>query len=202
MSNSLGSHRLQPTRLLCPWDFPGKNTGVGCCSFPPPLFFKNDFFMWTILKVFIEFVITLFMFYVLFFLPRGLRDLSSSDQGLNPNLLHWKAKVLTTGPPGKLPSHSCLKWFIRKVLQTTQSLPSPSPPHLSHHPHPTCLFWGPSWRKGNVILHRAARALIHMVRGSLSAQFSHSVISDSWNASIPGLPVCHRLPKFTQTHLH
>ena len=23
-------HRLQPTRLLCPWDFPGKNTGVGC----------------------------------------------------------------------------------------------------------------------------------------------------------------------------
>ena len=23
-------HRLQPTRLLCPWDSPGKNTGVGC----------------------------------------------------------------------------------------------------------------------------------------------------------------------------
>ena len=23
-------HGLQPTRLLCPWDFPGKNTGVGC----------------------------------------------------------------------------------------------------------------------------------------------------------------------------
>ena len=21
---------LQPLRLLCPWDFPGKNTGVGC----------------------------------------------------------------------------------------------------------------------------------------------------------------------------
>ena len=21
---------LQPTRLLCPWDFPGENTGVGC----------------------------------------------------------------------------------------------------------------------------------------------------------------------------
>ena len=21
---------IQPTRLLCPWDFPGKNTGVGC----------------------------------------------------------------------------------------------------------------------------------------------------------------------------
>ena len=28
--DSLGSHRLQPTRLLCLWDSPGKNTGVGC----------------------------------------------------------------------------------------------------------------------------------------------------------------------------
>ena len=23
-------HRWQPSRLLCPWDSPGKNTGVGC----------------------------------------------------------------------------------------------------------------------------------------------------------------------------
>ena len=27
---SLWPHRLQPTRLPCPWDFPDKNTGVGC----------------------------------------------------------------------------------------------------------------------------------------------------------------------------
>ena len=30
MSNFLWPHGLQHTRLLCPWDFPGKNTGVGC----------------------------------------------------------------------------------------------------------------------------------------------------------------------------
>ena len=30
MSNSLGPHGLQPTRLLQPWDFPRKNTGEGC----------------------------------------------------------------------------------------------------------------------------------------------------------------------------
>ena len=30
MSDSLRPHGLQPTRFLCPWDFPGKNTGVGC----------------------------------------------------------------------------------------------------------------------------------------------------------------------------
>ena len=30
MSDSLRPHRRQPTRLLHPWDSPGKNTGVGC----------------------------------------------------------------------------------------------------------------------------------------------------------------------------
>ena len=29
MSDSVQPHRPQPTRLLCPWDSPGKNTGVG-----------------------------------------------------------------------------------------------------------------------------------------------------------------------------
>ena len=41
VSDSLWLHGLQPTRLLCPWDSPGKNTGVGCCAslwgiFPTP----------------------------------------------------------------------------------------------------------------------------------------------------------------------
>ena len=27
---TLRPHGLQPNRVLCPWDFPGKNTGVGC----------------------------------------------------------------------------------------------------------------------------------------------------------------------------
>ena len=30
MSDSVQPHGLQPTRLLPPWDSPGKNTGVGC----------------------------------------------------------------------------------------------------------------------------------------------------------------------------
>ena len=29
MSDSLRPHRWQPTRFCCPWDSPGKNTGVG-----------------------------------------------------------------------------------------------------------------------------------------------------------------------------
>ena len=30
VSDSWQPHGLQPTRLLCPWDSPGKSTGVGC----------------------------------------------------------------------------------------------------------------------------------------------------------------------------
>ena len=30
VSDALRPQGLQPARLLCPWDFPGNNTGVGC----------------------------------------------------------------------------------------------------------------------------------------------------------------------------
>src|SRR5574337_571030 len=30
VSDSVQPHRQQPIRLPCPWDSPGKNTGVGC----------------------------------------------------------------------------------------------------------------------------------------------------------------------------
>ena len=30
MSDPVWPHRWQPTRLPCPWDSPGKNTGMGC----------------------------------------------------------------------------------------------------------------------------------------------------------------------------
>ena len=32
VSDSSRPHGLQPTRLLCLWDFPGKSTGVGCIA--------------------------------------------------------------------------------------------------------------------------------------------------------------------------
>ena len=40
MSDSLQPRGLYPTRLLCPWDFPGKSTGVGCHCL---LIFAKDF---------------------------------------------------------------------------------------------------------------------------------------------------------------
>ena len=48
MSNSSRPHELQPTRLLCPWDSPGKSTGVGChCLLQTPclnIFKTHQFF--------------------------------------------------------------------------------------------------------------------------------------------------------------
>ena len=41
MSNSSQPHGLQPTRLLRPWDFPGKSTGVGCHCLSLCLFKKK-----------------------------------------------------------------------------------------------------------------------------------------------------------------
>ena len=39
VSDSSRPHGLQPTRLLHPWDFPGKSTGVGChCLCPARCF--------------------------------------------------------------------------------------------------------------------------------------------------------------------
>ena len=62
VSNSLWPHGLHPTRLLCPWDFPGKNTGVGYHAllqgifltqgsntrFLQPLHCRQIFYHWTV----------------------------------------------------------------------------------------------------------------------------------------------------------
>ena len=38
VSDSLQPHGLYPARLLCPWEFPGKNTGVGSLSLLQEIF--------------------------------------------------------------------------------------------------------------------------------------------------------------------
>ena len=50
VSDSWRPHGLQPTRLLCPWDFPGNSTGVGChCLLLIPVLVKfNSLWHWHI----------------------------------------------------------------------------------------------------------------------------------------------------------
>ena len=42
VSNSLQPHGLQPARLLCPGDSPGKNTGVGCHALLQGIFHTQE----------------------------------------------------------------------------------------------------------------------------------------------------------------
>ena len=42
VSNSLPAHGLQPGRLLCPWDSPGKNTRVGCYALLQGIFLTQE----------------------------------------------------------------------------------------------------------------------------------------------------------------
>ena len=55
------------------------------------------FLMWTIFKVFIDFVIILFLF-MFWFLGSGILALRP---GIEPAPLALEGEVLTTGPPGK-----------------------------------------------------------------------------------------------------
>ena len=41
VSDSSRRHGLQPTRLLCQWDFPGKSTGMGCHFLLPVQFLAH-----------------------------------------------------------------------------------------------------------------------------------------------------------------
>ena len=42
LSDSLWPHGLYPARLLCPWNFPGKNTGVGSHSLLQAIFLTQE----------------------------------------------------------------------------------------------------------------------------------------------------------------
>ena len=42
LSDSLRSHALQPARLLCPWNSPGKNTGVSSHSLLQGIFLTRE----------------------------------------------------------------------------------------------------------------------------------------------------------------
>ena len=63
------------------------------------IFFLKIFLMWTIFKVFIEFIIILLLFYVLVFWPQGMWDLSSLTRDHTcsscigrQSLNHWTAR--------------------------------------------------------------------------------------------------------------
>ena len=73
VSDSWRPHGLQPARLLCPWDSPGKSTGVGCQVplqgiFPTQGLNPRLLHCWWILYHLATSPFTLFFFFMLLFL--------------------------------------------------------------------------------------------------------------------------------------
>ena len=62
LSNSSRPHGLQPARLLRPWDFPGKSTGVGChclllksvLHYQITLWFWSSQFLWAPVSLYVK----------------------------------------------------------------------------------------------------------------------------------------------------
>ena len=74
--------------------------GMSPSTGPNGLLFKKIFLMWTVLKVFIEFVTILLWFYVLFFWLIGIGILVLQS-GIKHASAALEREVLTTGLPGK-----------------------------------------------------------------------------------------------------
>ena len=63
--------------------------------------------MWTIFKVFIEFVTVLFLFYVWGFFGCEACEILAPRPGTEPASPALEGEILTTGPPGK-----SLQWTL------------------------------------------------------------------------------------------
>ena len=60
-------------------------------------------------------------FFLFFFWPSSIWDLSSPTRDQNPRPLHWKSRVLTTGPPGKFLMDYTFEIPTKKSLSYTRT---------------------------------------------------------------------------------
>ena len=140
MSDSVQLHRWQPTRLLCLWDSPGKNTGVGChfllqcmkvksqsevaqsCpTLSNPMDCRERHFWF----------VGCFFFFATW---QSIWDLSSPCRNWN-STLQWRRGVLATGPQENprgemspnswLPSVKCSCRDGCRILETNRLLVTP-----------------------------------------------------------------------------
>ena len=142
ISDSLRPHGLQPARLLCPWDSPGKNTGVGCHFLLQGTFLTQgsnprllQFLHWQILYHIWEVHVT----YMLFFLKIGQSVFPGQTCKMQVCIL-FKMQRLKWG-------HDLLISVLGLMSRRDVSLVTAFPGHRSQMPRPPrpCkLFFSPS----------------------------------------------------------
>ena len=116
VSDSLRPHGLQPTRLLHPWDFPGKSTGVGCHCLP-----RITVYFWLILPWKWK-----LLSHVRPFATHGI---------LQARLLEWTVVPFSRGSsqPSDQTQVSCIagrgftSWVTREAQEYWSGKPIPSP---------------------------------------------------------------------------
>ena len=149
MSDSLRPHRLQPTRLLCPWDFPGKNIGVGChCLLRLPWLLTPKSLVDHMVK-------NLPVMQETGVQSLGLEDPLEKEMAIHSSILAWR--IPWTGEPGGLQSmgsqrvghdwvRTC-KWLTLHYYSTTPVIKLETTRELfhSHLTPPLLLALPPQW---------------------------------------------------------
>ena len=172
MSYSLQPHGLQPTRLLCPWNFPGWN-GL---PFPPP----GD-----ALDPGIK--------------PASLQSSSLAHWQVNSLLLVPPGKPHLCPPTKKNPYVEILISYVMilrswGLWEVTKS--SGQSPHKLTNPHVRICVLIKETRVLACPISTISSVQLSSVAQSCPTPY------DPMNRSTPGLPVHHQLPETTQTHVH
>ena len=159
MSDSVRTHRRQPTRLHHPWDSPGKNTGVSChfllqcmkvnsesevaqlcltlsdpmdCSLPGSSIqgiFQAKVLEWGAIAFSMELEIQANVAF------HGISSCSSFSSMQNPDLLYTQVQMLHTGH-----KHQSDSGYLVRVAKVCSFLPSLSLPFSAYHAAPSNIW--------------------------------------------------------------
>ena len=174
-------HRRQPTGLRHPWDSPGKNTGGGC------------HFLLQCVKVKLVSCVRLFV------TPWTAAHQASLSMEFYRQE-YWSGLPFTYPFVASVQFSSVAQSCPTLRDSTDCSLPGSSVRGIFQV---RVLEWGAIAFSGSTFWNNLNGEKFQKRISSI--QFSRSVVSDSlqpMNRSMPGLPVHHQIPEFTQTHVH
>ena len=130
MSDSVQAHRRQPSRLLCPYDSPGKSTGVGChfLQTPKSLFYHAAFVHSTTFwqnppRLFPKMVEALLLLLLSRFSRVWLGGTPEMAAHQAPPSLGFSRQEHWSGLPFPSPMHASEKWKWSCSVVSTSSWP-------------------------------------------------------------------------------
>ena len=179
MSDSLQPHGLQPPRLLCPWDSPGKNTGVVCISSSRVSSQPRDqtcvscirgksLTRWDNQTIYLPVIYSVYLLSLIY-----LSCIPSSIY-ISKSIIYHLVCLLSPIYPLSIYWYIIYLSFLLSVYHLCLSLYLPF--NVSIYPYLSIIF-------------------------SSVAQ-SCPILCNPMDCSTPGLPVHHQLPELAQTHVH